>query len=116
MNAKAELEIDGRKVPVKSLDKVFYPATGFTKGDVINYYIQVSAALLPHLKDRALTLKRYPDGVAGQFFYEKKCPSYRPKWLKTREVWSTSNNDFIRFCVINDLPSLVWTSNLADHE
>ena len=116
MNAQAELEIEGRRVPVKSLDKVFYPETGFTKGDVINYYIQVSSALLPHLKDRALTLKRYPDGVTGQFFYEKKCPSYRPKWLKTRDVWSTSNNDFIRFCVINDLPSLVWTSNLADLE
>jgi bifunctional non-homologous end joining protein LigD len=116
MSVHAELDIGGKKIPVKHLDKVFYPETGFTKGDVINYYVRVSPFLLPHLKERALTLKRYPDGVTGLFFYEKKCPSYRPKWLKTRDVWSESNNDYITFCVINDLPSLVWTSNLADLE
>lgn len=116
MRADAELLVEGKKVPVRHLEKVFYPKIGFTKGDLINYYVRISPVLLPHLRERALTLKRYPDGVEGGFFYEKKCPAHRPQWMKTRAVWSETNEDFIKFCVINDLPSLVWTSNLADLE
>ena len=116
MSADAELLVEGKKVPVRHLEKVFYPKTGFTKGDLINYYVRISPVLLPHLRERALTLKRYPDGVEGSFFYEKKCPAHRPQWMKTRAVWSDTNDDFIKFCVINDLPSLVWASNLADLE
>ncbi len=116
MSVKTELEVAGRKVLVSRLDKVFYPETGFTKGDLINYYVRISPVLLPHLKDRALTLKRYPNGVGGEFFYEKKCPSHRPDWVMTRAIRRESKDDFIDFCVINDLPSLVWTSNLADVE
>ncbi|RYD81750.1 MAG: ATP-dependent DNA ligase [Verrucomicrobiaceae bacterium] len=116
MSADAELQVAGRTVPVRHLDKIFYPSTGFTKGDLINYYVRISQVLLPHLRERALTLKRYPNGVEGKFFYEKKCPSHRPSWMKTRSVWSETNDDFIQFCVINDLPSLVWASNLADLE
>src|SRR3954467_5942695 len=80
------LNVSGRAVPVSNLDKIFYPATGFTKGQVIDYYIRISSVLLPHLKDRPLTLKRYPDGVEGGFFYEKRCPSYRPDWIQTATV------------------------------
>jgi bifunctional non-homologous end joining protein LigD len=116
MSADAELLVEGKKVPVGHLEKVFYPRTGFTKGDLINYYVRISPVLLPHLRERALTLKRYPNGVEGKFFYEKKCPVHRPQWMKTRSVWSESNDDFIQFCVINDLPSLVWAANLADLE
>jgi bifunctional non-homologous end joining protein LigD len=116
MSVKTDLEVGGRTVSVSRLDKIFYPETGFTKGDMINYYVQISSALLPHLKDRALTLKRYPNGVQGEFFYEKKCPSHRPTWVKTRAIKRESKDDYIHFCVINDLPSLVWTSNLADVE
>ncbi len=113
---KAELDIDGRGVPVSNLDKVLYPKAAFTKGQVIDYYIRVSPVLLPHLRDRPLTLKRYPEGVEGHFFYEKRCPPYRPDWIKTAAIWSEGNQAEINFCVINDLPSLVWAANLADLE
>ncbi len=108
--------VDGKRLPVSNLDKIFYPKTGFTKGDVINYYIRIAPVLLPHLKDRPLTLKRYPNGVEGMFFYEKRCPTFRPAWLKTAAIWSEGNNEDINFCLANDLPSLVWAANLADLE
>jgi len=115
MGTKTTLEIEGRQVAVSNLDKVFYPKAGFTKGQVIDYYIRVSKALLPHLKDRPISLKRYPDGVEGFFFYEKQCPSHRPKWVKTAKVGKTEGGA-IDYCVMNDLPALVWAANLADLE
>jgi len=108
--------VGGRRVPVSNLEKIFYPKAGFTKADVIDYYIRVSTVLLPHLKDRPLTLKRYPDGVDGGFFYEKRCPPYRPAWLKTAAVYSERNGEDINFCLANDLPSVVWAANLGDLE
>ena len=116
MRKERELLVGGRRLPVSNLDKVFYPKTGFTKGDLINYYIRIAPVLLPHLKDRPLTLKRYPNGVEGMFFYEKRCPTFRPAWLKTAAIWSEGNNEDINFCLANDLPSLVWAANLADLE
>jgi bifunctional non-homologous end joining protein LigD len=101
---------------LSNLDKVFYPATGFTKGEVIDYYIRVAPALLPHLRDRPLTLKRYPNGVDGPFFYEKRCPAHRPPWVRTEAIWSEQNQDVIHFCVVDDLATLVWAANLADLE
>jgi bifunctional non-homologous end joining protein LigD len=95
---------------------VFYPKVGFTKGQVIDYYVRISKWLLPHLKDRPLTLKRYPNGVEGEFFYEKRCPTFRPKWLKTAAIWSEGNQEHIDYCLANDLPSLVWAANLGDLE
>ena len=112
---KTELEVDGRKLAVSNLDKVLYPRTGFTKGQVIDYYVGISKVLLPHLKDRPISLKRYPDGVDGFFFYEKQCPSHRPGWIKTTPVPSTRRKR-IDYCVVDDLPSLVWAANLADLE
>jgi bifunctional non-homologous end joining protein LigD len=91
MSDKAELIVEGRKLPVSNLNKVLYPKTGFTKGEVIDYYIRIAPVLLPHLRDRPLTLKRYPNGVEQPFFYEKQCPSHRPKWMKTTAVWSEGN-------------------------
>jgi bifunctional non-homologous end joining protein LigD len=87
-----------------------YPGVGFTKGQVIDYYTRVTPALLPHLRGRPLTLKRYPNGVEGQYFYEKNCPSHRPDWVRTARVAG------IDYCLCDDLPTLVWTSNLADLE
>src|SRR5688572_11037310 len=116
MRTEAELKVAGRSVPVSNLEKVLYPKAGFTKGDVIHYYIRISDALLPHLKDRPLTLKRYPDGVEAPFFYEKECPSHRPKWVKTTAVPRRREDTKINFCLVNDLPTLVWTANLADLE
>jgi bifunctional non-homologous end joining protein LigD len=110
------LEVSGKQVKVSNLDKVFYPSTGFTKADVIDYYIAVSEVLLPHLKDRPISLKRYPEGVEGFFFYEKQCPSYRPDWVDTTRVSSRRREGFIDYCVMNDLPALVWAANLADLE
>jgi len=113
---KAELVVEGKTLSVSNLDKVLYPKVGFTKGQVIDYYIRVAPVLLPHLKDRPLTMKRYPDGVEGEFFYEKNCPSHRPKWVKTAKVWSEGNNRMMDYCLAQDLPTLVWAANLADLE
>jgi bifunctional non-homologous end joining protein LigD len=113
---KAELIVEDRKIQVSNLDKVLYPKVGFTKGHVIDYYIRIAPVLLPHLKDRPLTMKRYPDGVDGQFFYEKNCPSHRPNWVKTAKVWSESNDRTMNYCLAQDLPTLVWAANLADLE
>jgi bifunctional non-homologous end joining protein LigD len=112
---KTTLDVDGKKVEVSNLQKVMYPETGFTKGDVIDYYIKISKHLLPHLKNRPITLKRYPDGVEGFFFYEKQCPPHRPKWVKTTDVPKSDGTD-IHYCVMSDLPALVWAANLADLE
>ena len=110
------VEIQGRKLELSNLDKVLYPETGFTKGQVIDYYVRIAPVLLPHLKDRPLTMKRYPNGVSGQFFYEKNCPKHRPDWVQTAKVWSEGNNRWMYYCMAQDLPTLVWAANLADIE
>lgn len=114
MSRRSQLEIEGVQVPVSNLDKVLFPQAGFTKGDVIDYYARIAPEMLPHLKARALTLKRYPDGVDKFFFYEKQCPAHRPDWVKTTRVAKTKGK--IDYCVIDDLPSLVWAANLANLE
>ena len=91
-----------------------YPIPGFTKGQVIEYYTRIAPVLLPHLRDRPLTLKRYPNGVGGAYFYEKQCPEHRPDWVETAEIRMESKD--INFCLCNDLPTLVWAANLADLE
>jgi bifunctional non-homologous end joining protein LigD len=111
----ALLNIDGTSVPVTRLEKVFYPKTGFTKGNVIDYYIRISPYLLPHLKDRPITLKRYPNGVEGMFFYEKQCPAGRPQYVKTTKVPKSDGSE-INYCLINNIAGLVWAANLADLE
>ncbi|HEY5035520.1 MAG TPA: non-homologous end-joining DNA ligase [Chthoniobacterales bacterium] len=116
MSKKAELVVAGRKLAVSNLDKVLYPKAGFTKGELINYYIRIAPVLLPHLKDRPLTMKRYPNGVESGFFYEKNCPSHRPDWVKTATVWSEGNKRDMQYCLAQDLPTLVWAANLADIE
>jgi len=110
------IEVEGRQIKLSNLDKVLYPKAGFTKGQVIDYYVRIAPVLLPHLAERALTLKRYPNGVDGMHFYEKNCPSYRPPWMKTARVWSEGNNRYMDYCVVADLPTLVWLGNLADLE
>jgi bifunctional non-homologous end joining protein LigD len=110
------LEVNGKRVKVSNLRKVFYPATGFTKGDVIDYYTRIAPVLLPHLKNRPISLKRYPDGVEGFFFYEKQCPSHRPEWIDTARVPSQRRQGFVDYCVMNDESVLIWAANLADLE
>ena len=106
MPNKAELIVEDRKIQVSNLDKILYPKVGFTKGQVIDYYIRIAPVLLPHLKDRPLTMKRYPDGVEGEFFYEKNCPSHRPKWVQTAKVWSEGNQRIMHYCLANSLAKI----------
>lgn len=116
MPKSSMVTVGGRELNLSNLDKVLYPEAGFTKAQVIDYYVRISPVLLPHLKDRPLTLKRYPEGVNGFHFYEKSCPSHRPEWLQTAAVWSEGRKDYIQYCLMQDLPSLVWAANLADLE
>src|SRR3954471_15815049 len=99
MPEKAELVVEGKKLSVSNLDKVLYPKVGFTKAQVIDYYVRIAPVLLPHLRDRPLTLKRYPNGVEGEYFYEKNCPDHRPKWVKTTVVGSEHKEAGIRYCL-----------------
>jgi bifunctional non-homologous end joining protein LigD len=113
---ESTIEVEGRQIRLSNLEKVLYPKAGFTKGQVIDYYVRVAPVLLPHLSGRPLTLKRYPEGVEGFHFYEKNCPSFRPEWMQTAKIWSPGNNRFMYYCVVEDLPTLVWLGNLADLE
>jgi bifunctional non-homologous end joining protein LigD len=110
------VDVQGRELKLSNLDKVLYPDTGFAKGQLIDYYIRIAPVLLPHLKGRPLTMKRYPSGVTGPFFYEKNCPAHRPDWVKTTPVWSEGNNRWMDYCLAQDLPTLVWAANLANIE
>ena len=110
---RSSLAVGRKRVEVSNLDKVLYPAVGFTKGQVIDYYLRVAPAILPHLRGRPLTLKRYPNGVDQMFFYEKRCPAHRPQWVNTGKVWSEGNNDYINYCLVEDRATLLWLANLA---
>ena len=114
MPKKTQVEVDGRRLELSNLEKIFYPKVGFTKAQVIDYYVRIAPALLPHLKNRPVSLKRYPDGVTASYFFEKQAPSHRPQWVQTTPVESEDRR--IDYCMINDLPTLVWTSNLANLE
>jgi bifunctional non-homologous end joining protein LigD len=115
-NKETVVEIEGKHLKVSNLDKVMYPEVGFTKGQLIDYYARIAPVLLPHLKDRPLTLKRYPNGVTGMHFYEKNCPEHRPEFVQTAAVWSEGNNRWMDYCLAQDMATLVWAANLADIE
>ncbi|BBB92609.1 MAG TPA: non-homologous end-joining DNA ligase [Methylomusa anaerophila] len=110
---KTTIEVAGKKLKLANLNKVFYPLTGFTKGQMLDYYIRIAPVLLPHLANRPLTFKRYPNGVTGKFFYQKDCPVHRPEWVKTIPVWSEGNRKYINYCNAADLSTLIWAANLA---
>lgn len=109
-----EVLVEGRTLKFSNWEKLLYPASGFTKGQVIEYYASVGPAILPHLRDRPLTLKRYPNGVEDKFFYEKNCPSHRPNWVQTARV--RTRDGAVNFCLVQDLPTLLWAANLASLE
>ncbi|MFL6415318.1 MAG: DNA polymerase domain-containing protein, partial [Bryobacteraceae bacterium] len=110
------LDVEGREIPVKNLDKVLFPGRRFTKAQVIDYCIRVSRWLLPHLKGRPVTLKRFPDGVTEEAFYEKDAPSFAPEWIQTFPVPRRAGGPDIRYVLVNDLPTLVWCANAATLE
>ncbi len=107
------VDIQGRHLKLSNLEKVLYPATGFTKKDVIDYYARIAPAIIPHLAGRALTRKRYPDGVEGEPFFEKNAPMHKPDWVKTAPIWSGRNRRTVHYILADDLPTLVWLANLA---
>ena len=110
------VEIGGRHLSLTNLDKFLYPAAGFTKGQVIDYYARIAPVLVPHLAEHPLTLKRYPEGVDHEYFFEKNATKHRPDWVKTTPVWSEGNQRTINYLLANDLPTLVWIANLAGIE
>jgi bifunctional non-homologous end joining protein LigD len=110
------VDVEGRRLSLSNLDKVLYPSTGFTKGQVIDYYARIAPALIPHLAGRPVTMKRYPDGVDSEYFYEKNAPKHRPEWVKTAPIWSRHNRRHINYLLVDDLPTLTWLANLASLE
>jgi bifunctional non-homologous end joining protein LigD len=110
-----QVEVDGRELKLTNLDKVLYPKAGFTKGEMVDYYAKVASALVPHLAGRALTLRRFPEGVddTEAAFFEKRCPKHRPEWVKTTRVLAGPHAGYIDYCVCEDLPTLVWMAQLA---
>jgi bifunctional non-homologous end joining protein LigD len=106
-----EVVVEGRTLSVSNLDKVLYPAVAFTKAEVLDYYARIAPALLPHLGDRAVTLRRFPNGPAGKSFYEKNCPRHRPDWVGTTPV--QGEDGVIEFCRIDSVAALTWVANLA---
>jgi bifunctional non-homologous end joining protein LigD len=111
---KAELEIEGRQIRLSNLDRVLYPETGFTKRDLIDYYAAISPLLLPHLRNRPLSMRRFPEGVGKPGFWEKQCPEFRPDWVRTAPIKSeSSSRGEVEYCLVNDLPTLIWVANLA---
>lgn len=107
------VDIQGKHLKLSNLEKVLYPAVGFTKKDVIDYYARIAPALLPHLHGRALTRKRYPDGVDSEPFFEKNAPMHKPDWVKTAPVWSRHNRRTVHYILADDLATLIWLANLA---
>ena len=110
---EAQLTVAGKRVRLTNLDKVFYPSVGFTKRDVIDYNRRIAPVMLPHLKERPVSLKRYPNGVEGEFFWVKDCPDHRPPWVRTVAVWTPSSNREVHYCLVNNAPTLIWLANLA---
>ncbi|GIJ52365.1 hypothetical protein Val02_92510 [Virgisporangium aliadipatigenens] len=119
MNSRIRVQVGERELELSNLDKVLYPACGFTKGEIIDYYTRISPVLLPHLQDRALTRIRYPNGVDGAHFFEKNIPAGTPSWVRVVSLpvpGSSKGRETIDYVVCDDLPTLVWTANLASLE
>jgi bifunctional non-homologous end joining protein LigD len=117
---RIETDVDGRHLTLSNLDKVLYPASGFTKGALLDYYARIAAVMLPHLRDRPVTFRRFPDGVGGKSFVEKHVPSHAPAWVQTVKVPSAgsgrgrgSSDGEVEYAVVNDRPALIWAANLA---
>jgi bifunctional non-homologous end joining protein LigD len=110
------VQIQGKRLTLTNLEKVLYPKAGFTKGLVIDYCARIAPVLVPHLAGRPLTLKRYPNGVDEEFFFEKNATKHRPDWVKTAPIWSEGNRRNVNYILANDLPTLIWVANLAGIE
>src|SRR5829696_1040548 len=110
------LDVGGRSLAIRHLDRVVYPHTGTTKGELLDYYVRIADVMLPHLRDRLLHMHRYPEGVEGPRFWQKACPEHRPDWLPTAPVWSREKQTDIHYCVVNEVAALLWAVNLGSIE
>lgn len=110
------VQVGKHRLKLSNVDKVLYPAARFTKGQVIDYYVRAAPYILPHLRNRPVTLKRYPDGIGGEFFYEKNAPAFTPSWVKRFSVARHMRGGTIHYILVNDLPTLVWIANIASIE
>ena len=115
MGETQQVEVEGKELRLTNLDKVLYPEVGFTKGEMVDYYARVGPVMVPHLAGRAVTLRRFPEGVddLDAAFFEKRCPKHRPKWVKTAKVLAGPRAGTIEFCVCDSLPTLIWMAQLA---
>lgn len=104
------VEVEGRELTISNVEKVFFPQSGFTKGEVIAFYSEIADTILPHLQDRPLTLKRYPEGIAGEHFYEKNAPRYKPSWVQTFAVPRSEGEGDINYVLCNDRATLIWAT------
>ena len=110
------MTVEDRELTLSNLDKVLFPESGFTKGQLIDYYANVAPVMLPHIQDRPLTMKRYPDGVDAKFFYEKHVPNHAPDWVRTVRVPTGDKGEEVEYALVCDLPTLVWAANLGTIE
>src|SRR5215210_4758733 len=116
-NARSgELEVGGRRLRIRHLDRIVFPRAGTTKGELLDYYIRIADSMLPHLRDRLLHMHRYPEGVEGPRFWQKACPEHRPDWVPVAPVWSRDKQANIDYCVVNELATLLWAVNLGSIE
>ena len=114
--ASGRLEVGGRRLKIRNLDRVVFPHTGTTKGELLDYYVRIADVMLPHLRERLLHMHRYPEGVEGPRFWQKACPEHRPEWVPVAPVWSRAKRANIDYCVVNELPALLWAVNLGSIE
>jgi len=114
--SRTVVEVAGRRLALSNLEKTLYPAGGFTKAHVLDYYRRAADVMLPHLSGRALTLKRYPEGVDREYFFEKRCPAHRPAWVKTAQIRRRDAAETMTVCLADDLATLMWVQNLASLE
>jgi bifunctional non-homologous end joining protein LigD len=113
--SRSYVSVEDKRLPMSNLGKDLYPSYGFTKAQVLDYYRRMAKVILPHLRDRALTLKRYPDGTEEEYFYEKRCPAHRPAWVATAAI-PQDRGEPVNACLVNDLETLMWVENLASLE
>src|SRR3982751_436897 len=111
-----ELDVGGRRLTIKNVDRVVFPRAGVTKGAVLDSYVRVGEVMLPHLRERLLHMHRYPEGVEGPRFWQKGCPEHRPEWMPVAPVWSQAKRATIDFCVANELGAVLWAVNIASIE
>jgi bifunctional non-homologous end joining protein LigD len=110
------VEVEGRELTISNVEEVYFPSSGFTKGQVISFYSEIAEVIVPHLRDRPLTLKPFPEGIKGEHFYEKNAPSHTPSWVKRFAVPRSEGGSDIHYVLCNDRSTLVWATNLADIE